>query len=163
MQDLTFAMDQGKFNLRVAALILHDDRILVMSDHIGGYFYLPGGRITLHETSDDAIRREIFEELGESLSSTRLRWIVENYFYETQHQVNFHEVCFFYECKLREDSRVPSSTEFKTEEIDRTNHFQWIPIRDLDVARVVPGFLKEKLCSPDVGLQHFVFNEDKRT
>lgn len=162
MEDITFEMTRGKFNVRVAALIVHEGKILVMRDDAGDYFYLPGGRITLHETSGDAMRREILEELNETVSSPRLRWVVENYFYEKHQKMDFHEICFFYECKLNHDSKVLSCTEFETEERGRVNHFQWIPVQDLEVANVVPSFLKERLGSADGGLQHFVFHQDRR-
>ncbi len=65
MEDITFRMANGKFNLRVAGVFIKDSRVLVMSDNDLPYFYLPGGRVKLHETSEAAIRREISEELSE--------------------------------------------------------------------------------------------------
>lgn len=50
--DLTFKTDQGRFNYRVCAIIIHDGKILSMHDECSPYYYLPGGRVDLHETAE---------------------------------------------------------------------------------------------------------------
>ena len=52
----------------VAGILLHEDKILVAKRPIGkpysGYFEFPGGKIEKHETSYEALVRELYEELG---------------------------------------------------------------------------------------------------
>ena len=55
--DISFQTPQGRFNLRVCAVIVHDGRLLTMRDGICDYAYLPGGRVQLHETAEQAILR----------------------------------------------------------------------------------------------------------
>jgi ADP-ribose pyrophosphatase YjhB (NUDIX family) len=162
MEDLTFRMVSGKFNLRVAAVIIRESKILVMSDNECPYFYLPGGRVSLHETSENAIRREIAEELNENIEYAKLIWTVENFFIEMQHGEDIHEICFFYQCELNAESRIYKDLDFTTLETGRINHFKWVPIDKLESLDVVPKFLKVKLSVPIEGVQHFVFNQDAR-
>jgi mutator protein MutT len=52
----------------VAAIIRRNDRILITqrsSDvHLAGLWEFPGGKVEPAESLDDALRREILEELG---------------------------------------------------------------------------------------------------
>ena len=53
--DLSFKCDNKKFNYRVCAMIISDNRILAMHDQHSPYFYLPGGRVSMGETAEQAI------------------------------------------------------------------------------------------------------------
>ena len=64
MSDLTFSLSGGCFNCRVAAVIVRDGKILAMQDDRSPYWYLPGGRVRLGETAQQALGRELEEELG---------------------------------------------------------------------------------------------------
>lgn len=63
MSDVTYVINNAKFNYRVAAVIRAANKILIMTDQDLPYFYLPGGRVKINEKSIDAIRRELKEEL----------------------------------------------------------------------------------------------------
>lgn len=55
--DLTFQTKHGFFNYRVGAVIIRQERLLVTKDKRSPYFYIPGGRVRLHETAENAILR----------------------------------------------------------------------------------------------------------
>ena len=55
--DIAFKAGNEKFNYRVCAIILNDGKILAMHDERSPYFYLPGGRVKLGETAEDAVIR----------------------------------------------------------------------------------------------------------
>ena len=152
MQDISFTMSGGKFNLRVAAVIMRNSKILVMTGEDSPYFYLPGGRLKLHETSVSALRREISEELHEQIQSLQLLWVVENFFRETQNDEDSHEICFFYKSEIKPESVIY--------EEGRKNVFNWVYINELDDIDLVPRFLKEKLTHEISGVHHFVFPQD---
>ena len=61
--DISFAAGEEKFNYRVAAVILNGGKLLAMRDEYSPYYYLPGGRVKLGETAEQAVIREIQEEL----------------------------------------------------------------------------------------------------
>jgi len=153
-------MSGGKFNLRVAAVIRRNSKILVMTGEDSPYFYLPGGRLKLHETSVSALRREISEELHEQIQSLQLLWVVENFFRKTQSDEDFHEICFFYESEIKPESAIYDETSFSIYEEGRKNVFNWVYINELDDIDLLPMFLKEKLTHEISGVHHFVFPQD---
>ncbi len=55
--------------LGVSCALIHDGKILVVrrsldDDFLAGYYELPGGKLDPGETEEDAIRREMAEEVG---------------------------------------------------------------------------------------------------
>ncbi|MFR9294885.1 MAG: NUDIX hydrolase, partial [Turicibacter sanguinis] len=98
--DVTFQTDVGRFNYRVAGVLIHENRLLVMTDERSPYYYLPGGRVSMNEESTMAIKREIKEELDVEVEATQLLWIVENFFVEQQSQEQFHEIGMYYLLQL---------------------------------------------------------------
>lgn len=79
--DVCFKTENGVFNYRVCGIILHDDKILALHDERSPYFYLPGGRVNLHEKSSAAILRELKEELLIDAKIIRALWVDENFFF----------------------------------------------------------------------------------
>ncbi len=57
--DITFETAEGRFNYRVAAILLDGERILAMHDERSPYWYLPGGRVRMGERAEDAVLREV--------------------------------------------------------------------------------------------------------
>ena len=47
--DITYISEHKKFNYRVCAVIISNNKILAMHDERSPYFYLPGGRVQLGE------------------------------------------------------------------------------------------------------------------
>lgn len=50
--DISFKVENQKFNYRVCAMILSENKILAMHDERSPYFYLPGGRVMMGETAE---------------------------------------------------------------------------------------------------------------
>ena len=57
--DISFKTEDGRFNYRVCAIIIHDGKILAMKNERTPYYFLPGGRVGLHETAEVAVLREL--------------------------------------------------------------------------------------------------------
>ena len=49
--DITFHTSEGRFNYRVCAIFLHQNKVLAMRDERSPYYYLPGGRVALGRDS----------------------------------------------------------------------------------------------------------------
>ena len=78
--DCTFNTPEGKFNLRVGAVITDGNRVLVNTDSRVDFYTVIGGRVKLGETAEAAILREIREETGVSAETDRLYSISEKFF-----------------------------------------------------------------------------------
>ena len=60
---LKFDVGDSCFNYRSAAVIIHDDHVLIHKSEKDYFWSLPGGRVEFFESSEDTIAREIYEEL----------------------------------------------------------------------------------------------------
>jgi ADP-ribose pyrophosphatase YjhB (NUDIX family) len=57
-------MESKKFTVRIRAVIVHEDKLLVMRMHTNEFYALPGGKMEIGETILECLKREITEELG---------------------------------------------------------------------------------------------------
>lgn len=84
----------------VAAVIIHDDKLFCAKRKDSKYIYLsnkfefPGGKVELGESDEDALKREIIEELGRGIEIISK---LADYYYQYPHQ-NVH--LKFYICKF---------------------------------------------------------------
>ena len=69
IMDLTFKTEEGIFNCRVCAVFLHHRKLLVIGGQNPPYYYLPGGRVQLHETMETAVLREFGRNWGSKQKS----------------------------------------------------------------------------------------------
>src|SRR5699024_3028793 len=94
--DISFKAGNEKFNYRVCAVIQHDGKILAMHDERSPYFYLPGGRVSLGETAENAVIREIEEELNITARIIRPLWLNQGFFKEDVDGLQYHELCIYF-------------------------------------------------------------------
>lgn len=73
--DITFKALAGRFNYRVCAVIVAGGRILAMQDDYSPYYYLPGGGCRCTKTAEEAVLREVREELEIDTRIVRPLWL----------------------------------------------------------------------------------------
>lgn len=105
--DCTFRTPEGKFNLRVGAVITDGARVLVGKDSRVDFYTVVGGRVKFGETAETAVLREIREELGVSAEIDRLYSINEKFF--TLDGIRYHELEFLFLIKPFDISRIDYS------------------------------------------------------
>ena len=141
--DITLPMSDGIFNLRVGALIMKNDSVLMVSNDCEPFYYSVGGRVKLREGLDDAVTRETFEETGRVFDIDRLVWIHENFFTAESGPTkgtHYHELSFFYLMKPKQDANIASGSY--------TNdgaRLKWLPIDGLADSKLYPEMLKKGL------------------
>ena len=143
--DITFRTEAGRFNFRVCAIMLHDDRILAMRDERSPYYYLPGGRVSLHETAEQAILRELQEELGIDARVVRPLWVNEHFFVEEVDQERYHEMCVYFLMDVSETALLSRGETFVLNEGKHTHAFEWLTFEQLKSTYFYPLFLKERI------------------
>ena len=143
--DLTFKTDDGIFNYRVCAVILHENSILATKNEGTPYYYLPGGRVKLHETAEAAIERELYEELGVHGKTVRPLWLNQGFFTEDVTGQRFHELCLYYLVDISDTTLLSQGRCFTRTEDDRQYLYQWLPLSDLKDEYLYPLFIKEKI------------------
>jgi len=161
MRDLTFQTKEGTLNIRSAAIILCNDRLLVSKKSGSPYEWLPGGRVHMNETSEQACDRECIEELGMSFPNKRLLCVHENFFTEEISQRFYHEICFYYLIALKQCPNPFAKECFTYQESDGScNLYRWVAISSLSHEKIRPPMLAKLLRQiPDSPL-HIVTKEE---
>lgn len=113
-QDLTVDIAEGRLNIRVAAIIQQDDKILV-SQLPNGTISLVGGRVVLGETTQAAISREVAEETGLIVEAASLCAMIENYF--KYDDTFYHEFLYVYNVTTNTLEFDQSAPDFESQDI----------------------------------------------
>ena len=143
--DLTLKTEAGIFNYRVCAVILHDGKILATKGQNTPYYFLPGGRVKLHEPAEKAIIREVQEELNVEPKIIRPLWLNQGFFTEDVTGVRFHELCLYYLVDISETDLLSKGERFTMVESGHTYYYQWIPLSRLEEEYLYPLFIKKKI------------------
>jgi ADP-ribose pyrophosphatase YjhB (NUDIX family) len=112
------------------AVIMSGRKILLCSGMGTGKYFLPGGHVEMFETSQDALERELDEELGMTVRRQVLIGIAENIYHDGRKKR--HEVNLIY-------SVSPSSYQIESMEDDL--EFSWVSINNLHKIPALPKSL----------------------
>lgn len=143
--DITFQTPEGRFNYRVCAIILNADQILAMHDERSPYYYLPGGRVAMHETAEQALLRELKEELGINAEICRPLWLNQSFFTEDVNQERYHEICLYFLIDISKTDLLRKGQAFTLREGKHIHKFEWLDIHRLKTEYFYPQFLKETI------------------
>jgi 8-oxo-dGTP pyrophosphatase MutT (NUDIX family) len=92
--DLSINLENSVLYIRVALLIKSQNGYIFEKSPLGHVFPV-GGKIKLNETSIEAAKREMMEELGFEVKNLKFKSVLENFY--SKDDINFHELCFVYE------------------------------------------------------------------
>ena len=148
-QDFRTKVGNTVFGVRATALIVEEGKLLVVEDEDG--FYTIGGAIQVGERTEEAVIREVKEELGVKAQAGQLAFVVENRFEEDG--VYWHNIEFHYLVDLLEDAPLTM------QEDEKRQPCEWIDIDKLEGINLVPAFLKIALPDWDGQLRHIHLEE----
>jgi 8-oxo-dGTP pyrophosphatase MutT (NUDIX family) len=123
-------------------LLGYDPRVTPIHYYEPGarFYYLPGGHIEFRESAEDALLREIQEEIGYKGIIERYLGSIENSWSFENDEVccHTHEINHIFKCD------VPDiNSKFKLKQIDEDVAFHWIKLTDINSIDLRPAKLKE--------------------
>jgi ADP-ribose pyrophosphatase YjhB (NUDIX family) len=140
---ISFDKDGILFTLRTVAIFLHNDVVLLHKGEGNDFWSFPGGRVEAMESSEDALIREMKEELHTKIRIIRLLWIIEN-FYKEKQKMN-HEIGFYYLSELPNGSPLYTTSEFDAQDGSTKLLFKWHPLKNLHNLCLYPAFFRTAL------------------
>jgi ADP-ribose pyrophosphatase len=150
--DISFVTGEGRFNYRVCAVLLDGGRILAMRDERSPYYYLPGGRVRMGERAEDAVLREVREELGIEARIERPLWLSQSFFNEDVAHVDYHELCLYFLVDASATDLLTRGDRFRGPELRHVHDFEWLPFERLKNEYFYPIFLKTEIYRLPEGL-----------
>ena len=154
--DITYTSNNNKFNYRVGAIIINDNKLLAMHDERSPYYYLPGGKVKMNESAEQAIIREIQEELNIDCNIIRPLWLSQSFFNEEDDKIDYHELCIYYLIELS-DKDLYKKDKFILNERNHTFEFKWLEFDKLKDEYLYPLFIKKEIYNLP---EHFTISTD---
>lgn len=115
-------------------VIIKEDKMLLCKNKEKSYYYLPGGHIKFNERAEEALSRELKEEL--SLETEKFSFIgAVEHFYNKKGK-DYHEINLVFNVKAKE-----------IREESREDHISFEPLskEEIEEKEVLPKILKEKV------------------
>ncbi|MGI6315198.1 MAG: NUDIX hydrolase [Christensenellales bacterium] len=143
--DISFKCDNHKFNYRVCGMMIFDNKILAIRDDRSPYFYLPGGRVSMGETAEHAVVREVQEELGITPKIVRPLWLNQAFFTEDVDHLDYHELCVYFLMDISHTDLLLRGELFEWKEGKRNHIFEWLTFERIKDEYFYPLFLKKEI------------------
>lgn len=143
--DISFRSENSKFNYRVCAMMIADEKILAMHDERSPYCYLPGARVKLGETAEQAVIREVKEEVNITPKIVRPLWLNQAFFKEDVDGLNYHELCIYFLMDVSDTDLLSRGNMFSIQEGHHKHVFEWLEFERLKDEYFYPLFLKKAI------------------
>ena len=141
--DLSIDVEDYRLNVRAAAIIIHNNKLLAHNDIKNKHYALLGGRVKLGEDSKTAIKREVMEELGKQIEITGYVTTLENFFELNGKQ--YHEIQFVYKAEFVDEKDKNIEYTLKNLEGEDWVKYDWLELEKMDVLDLRPYVLKQML------------------
>ena len=155
--DITFKMENHTLNVRSAAIIIHNNKVLLHKNVNEDYYALLGGRTQLGESSIETVKREVMEELGKEIEVTGHCCTIENFF--NFRDSEYHEIMFVHFAEfINEDDKKIEET-LKNVEGKECLEYRWIDLDKINEYKIKPVKMKEVLSNGKFPVH--VINDDR--
>ncbi|MBL1225098.1 NUDIX hydrolase [Enterococcus sp. BWR-S5] len=117
-------LSQRDYKKRLGAYIIvtrNDLQEMVLIQAPNGAYFLPGGEIENDETKEQAIAREMLEELGIEVVIESYLGQADEYFHSRHRATDYHNPGYFF---------VAASWKQVCEPLEKCNTIRWVSIND---------------------------------
>ncbi len=137
-KDINFSVDNDRFNFRVAIFLKNNNRVLLHKSQQFDFWNLPGGRIKIGESTFEAIKRELKEELDLTIENLKLICVWEDFF--SWQDKNVQELLFVYYAEIDSSYAITKKQGFSTiDSQDEINY--WIDIDKIETLNCKPKII----------------------
>lgn len=155
--DITFKTENHTLNVRAAAIIIHNNKVLMHRSTNEIYHALLGGRVELGESSADTVKREVMEELGKKVEITGYCCTIENFF--NFRNSEYHEIMFVHFAEFTNEDDKKIEETIKNIEGRENLEYRWLDLDKIQEYEIRPEVMK-KVLSDKVFPVHVV-NDDR--
>ena len=148
MDDIDAGIRKGDrwFRYRAAAILLEEGHVLMARNERDPFYYSVGGAVRIGEAAEDAVRREVLEEVGEDYEVDRLAFVHENFFvgeFPSNRGLQCHELALYFLMKPRGTRAIRGAESYA---IDGAREgVLWLPVDLLAEYFIHPRFFTQKL------------------
>ena len=156
--DITFKTENHTLNVRAAAIIIHNNKVLMHRNVNESYHALLGGRVELGESSTDTVKREVMEELGKEVEITGYCCTIENFF--NFRNSEYHEIMFVHFAEFTNEDDKKIEETIKNIEGREDLEYRWLDLDKIKEYEVRPEAMKKVLA--DRIFPVHVVNDDRK-
>jgi ADP-ribose pyrophosphatase YjhB (NUDIX family) len=126
-QTKTFQSDRLILRPAAYAIIVNDNKLLLLKMHPTGKYHLPGGGIQIGERMEETLKREIKEETGIEIEVMQFVHFKEIFFYYDPSDKAYHGLHFYFICRPK-TMRLLADDQVDDESAEQP---RWVEIRNL--------------------------------
>lgn len=154
--DVKIKNDTMNFNYCARAIIEQDEKVLILCVNDAGYYHLPGGHVEIGETSENALLREIKEEVGFEVTIKKAV-VINEQFYNKKDSAN-HSLIFYYLASPK--NKIITESSIRMEQ-GRTkmikNELRWVTRDELKDIDMRPDLIKDMIVKNEFDtLKHII-------
>lgn len=157
--DVRIKTDDIKFKFRVSGIIIEDDKVLLEKYNKDSYC-LPGGYVNIGETSEEAICRELKEELQFDFVLDEFLGVAENFFTNFKGDKT-HGIDFYYKASFKNKSDI-NNIEYDYIEDDHgiivKHDLKWFSFDELKDIDLRPKKIKSAILN-NTKKFHYIIND----
>ncbi len=116
-----------EFRPTAYAIIVHENKILLVNTRSTNKLFFPGGAIEKGETPEQALQREVLEEAGIGIQIKELFKVHTSFFYYDPWNEAFHNISAIYIC----DTDTTEVTSKNNDTSDEAEKPRWVALNEV--------------------------------
>lgn len=141
--DITLNVEDYLLNVRASGIIIHDNKILLHKNINEEHYALIGGRVAIGESSEQALKREVMEEMGKEVDIIEGLTTVENFF--QMKDSKYYEILFVHRLEFKNEDDKKILETIKNVEGKDYLRYEWIDIDEIEKYPLKPKVIKDML------------------